>query len=68
MRYVLASVLALMLSGCSWLAAQDFEVCTDYKGYHVCVGRSGGAWTFKTDRPLSPEDEDEIKRQVGEGR
>ena len=55
--------LALSIGGCSWLAQQNIDICVDYKGRHVCVGRKDGAWTFSAD--LSPEEQEEIISGLG---
>lgn len=63
MRYVLAAILALGMGGCSWLAKQNIDICVDYKGKHICVGRKDGAWTFSTE--LKQEEKDEIIAGLG---
>lgn len=55
----------LSLSGCSWLAKQDFDLCVDYKGKHVCVSRTGGIWKFGNGI-VTKEEEDDIKKSLGE--
>lgn len=71
MKALLAVLLALSMAGCAWLGSQDFDICTEYKGHHVCVGRLNGRWTFSAVKesgepvPLSPADEEAIKREVG---
>lgn len=65
MRYVLAVVLALGMGGCAWLEKQNIDICVDYKGRHVCVGRKDGAWVFSADANLKPEEKDEIIAGLG---
>ena len=35
----------LLLSSCTWLEKQNLDLCVDYHGRHICVGRKDGAWT-----------------------
>ena len=58
MLRVCIALLAFGIGGCGWLAKQTIDVCVDYKGRHVCVGRKDGTWTFSGD--LTPEEQDEI--------
>lgn len=67
---LLSAFLALPLTGCAffkavgaWAEAQNIDVCMEYKGNHVCVGRKDGAWTFSAD--LSPEEQREIIIRLG---
>jgi len=61
----LAAFLALIpLTGCEWLQKQNIDICVDYKGRHVCVGRKDGAWTFSAD--LSKEEQNEIIAGLGQ--
>lgn len=63
----LCMVIALLaLSGCSWLAKQNIDVCVDYKGRHVCVGRKDGAWVFSADANLKDNEKDEIIAGLGQ--
>ncbi len=62
-------LLVLGLSGCGFLESVAVDVCVDYKGQHVCVGRANGLWTFTADlKPLSTLEEDEIILSLGGSR
>lgn len=52
----------MLVTGCEWLQKQDVQVCVEYKGRHVCVGRHDGVWTFETfsGDPLSDDDKNDL--------
>lgn len=58
------ALLALGMGGCSWLEKQNIDVCVDYKGKHVCVGRKDGTWIFSAD--LKRDEQDEIIAGLGQ--
>lgn len=51
-------------TGCSWLEKQNVDICVDYKGKHICVGRQDGKWIFST--KLEKQEEDEIIAGLGQ--
>lgn len=61
---VATALLLLSFCGCTWLASQNVDVCVDYKGRHVCVGRKDGAWTFSVD--LNKNERDDIIASLGQ--
>lgn len=60
---LLLCLVAFLPVSCSWLEAQDIDVCVEYKGKHVCVGRKGGQWTFSAG--LAPEEQTDIIKSLG---
>lgn len=64
MLRICVAFLALAMGGCSWLQSQNIDICVDYKGRHVCVGRKDGQWTFSAD--LNKQEQDEIIAGLGQ--
>ena len=64
MLRICVAFLALAMGGCGWLEKQNIDICVDYKGEHVCVGRKDGAWTFSAE--LSQQEKDEIIAGLGQ--
>ena len=64
MLRVCVAFLALGLGGCSWFERQNIDICVDYKGRHVCVGRKDGVWVFSAD--LNKQEQDEIIAGLGQ--
>lgn len=67
-RAAVAVLLALSLAGCSWLERQEFDVCVDVHGKHVCVGRHNGKWALTAASPLTPDEEAEALEKAGGSR
>ena len=63
MLRICIALLALGIGGCAWLEKQNIDICVDYKGRHVCIGRKDGVWTFSVD--LDQEEKDEIIAGLG---
>ena len=67
MKWICIAALALGIggnTGCSWLEKQNVDICVDYKGKHVCVGRKDGTWIFSAD--LKKEEQEEIVAGLGQ--
>ena len=64
MLRVCVAFLALAIGGCGWLEKQNIDVCVDYKGRHVCVGRKDGVWVFSAD--LNKKEQEEIIAGLGQ--
>jgi len=68
MRFAFIALL-MLVCGCEVLQEIAVDVCVDYKGQHVCVGRTNGNWTFTADlRPLTISEENEIILSLGGNR
>lgn len=63
-RVCVAAFLVLSLAGCSWLEKQNIDVCVDYKGRHVCVGRKDGKWLFSAD--VTADEQADIIARLGQ--
>jgi len=64
MRWLCIGSLVFILCGCSWFEKQNIDICVDYKGRHVCVGRKDGVWVFSAD--LNKSEQDEIIASLGQ--
>lgn len=62
-RLLAVCTLAFLLAGCSWIERQNIDVCLDWKGRHVCVGRKDGVWTVSG--AVDKKDEDEVIASLG---